>query len=666
MLRLTLRTLLAYLDDTLEPGQARDIGKKVAESDVAQQTVERIKTVTRRRRLSAPRVEPDDHSTDPNVIAEYLDNVLPSDQVTDLETAALENDTRLAEVAACHQILTLVLGEPAKVPQTARRQMYKLVRGPESLPYRKPTEAPVVGVAAPQVVDEYQDDDLLESLLGPRNVLWMVALLVAVGLLAVSIYLAIPPAPPAATQGYVAVAPAARPDPKPKPTEVVPVKKPDAPPAARDPGESGPPPREVGGNVAPATKPPETERTDLAAWDGRTHPLLFRRPGTDGWENVAVPVPPTAPADPKAPPKAAPADLRVSSKDTLLALPGFLADLKLDTKVRVRLHGQVPDAGAGPGVLAESRVTLYVAPPALDADLTLHAGRIFLSAPEAAGPKTVQVRVRGEVWVVTLADARTEVGIDLIGEPPPGSLGEAIPESPRAVLSLGVLAGSAAVRIETATIPVPQGAVLTWDSQIGLAALAPADDRALVARWLRPTPKDAALDGLVASVRTIGKEFAVEFNAIAQNEMTEKAPRRVLAMWMLGAVNDLSSLIDALDRSDLAPPREAAARALVHWVAQDPEREQAFATELDKKTAVSPSRDVILPLVRGTITADKDVAVLFGYLTNEKVAVRELARLQLARIDPMSARDSKYDAATGRQAKAWQDLFEKRAAKAKK
>src|SRR4051812_24874025 len=123
MLRLTLRTLLAYLDDTLEPAQARDIGKKVAESEVARQTVERIKTVTRRRRLSAPRLEPDDLSTDPNVIAEYLDNVLPSDQVTDLETAALDNDTRLAEVAACHQILTLVLGEPAKVPQTARRRM---------------------------------------------------------------------------------------------------------------------------------------------------------------------------------------------------------------------------------------------------------------------------------------------------------------------------------------------------------------------------------------------------------------------------------------------------------------------------------------------------------------------------------------------------------------
>ena len=172
MLRLTLRTLLAYLDDTLDPTQAKDIGKKVAESEFAQETVDRIKTVTRRRRLSAPAIVADDHSTDPNAIAEYLDNVLPADEVAELEQSALDNDVRLAEIAACHQILTLVLGEPAKVPPTARRRMYRLVSGPESIPYRQPAAAaPVAGVVGPAAVDEFQDhdDDLLGSFLGPRK-----------------------------------------------------------------------------------------------------------------------------------------------------------------------------------------------------------------------------------------------------------------------------------------------------------------------------------------------------------------------------------------------------------------------------------------------------------------------------------------------------------------
>ena len=172
MLRLTLRTLLAYLDDTLEPTQARQIGQKVAESDLAQATVERIKTVTRRRRLTAPAVETDNPTADPNTIAEYLDNVLPAEQLAEVEQSALDDDVMLAELAASHQILTLVLGEPARVPPTARRRMYRLVRGPESLPYRRPTEAgvPVAGVAPSADADD-AEDDVLGAVFGPRKVL---------------------------------------------------------------------------------------------------------------------------------------------------------------------------------------------------------------------------------------------------------------------------------------------------------------------------------------------------------------------------------------------------------------------------------------------------------------------------------------------------------------
>ena len=53
-MRLTLRTLLAYLDDTLQPTEIKQIGQKVAESDAAQELVARIKQVTRRRRLTTP------------------------------------------------------------------------------------------------------------------------------------------------------------------------------------------------------------------------------------------------------------------------------------------------------------------------------------------------------------------------------------------------------------------------------------------------------------------------------------------------------------------------------------------------------------------------------------------------------------------------------------
>ena len=53
-MRLTLRTLLAWLDDTLQPTQVREIGGQVSESPFAQELSERIHRVTRQRRLSVP------------------------------------------------------------------------------------------------------------------------------------------------------------------------------------------------------------------------------------------------------------------------------------------------------------------------------------------------------------------------------------------------------------------------------------------------------------------------------------------------------------------------------------------------------------------------------------------------------------------------------------
>src|SRR5437588_7122625 len=135
-MRLTLRTLLAYLDDTLPPDQAREIGQKVADSHVAQELMERIKKVTRRRGLTVPPAAGPER-IDANTVAEYLDNDLPADRVAEVEEMALNSDVHLAEIAACHQILTLVLGEPAHVPPTARERMYGLVQGKESEPHRR-------------------------------------------------------------------------------------------------------------------------------------------------------------------------------------------------------------------------------------------------------------------------------------------------------------------------------------------------------------------------------------------------------------------------------------------------------------------------------------------------------------------------------------------------
>ena len=122
-MRLTLRTLLAYLDDRLPPANAREIGQKINNSPFTTDLVERIRDVKRRRRLADPgKAQP---MIEPNLIAEYLDDQLTPDLVARIEREILASDAMLAEVAASHEILGL-LRDPVTVEPRLRDRLYGL------------------------------------------------------------------------------------------------------------------------------------------------------------------------------------------------------------------------------------------------------------------------------------------------------------------------------------------------------------------------------------------------------------------------------------------------------------------------------------------------------------------------------------------------------------
>jgi hypothetical protein len=125
-MRLTLRNLLNYMDDMLEPSDAAEIRKKVEESQFASDLLQRTRTVVGRMRLGSPKVTGRGMGVDANTVSDYLDHVLDSEDVQEFEKICLESDIHLAEVAGCHQILALVLGEPASVDPKTRDRMYQL------------------------------------------------------------------------------------------------------------------------------------------------------------------------------------------------------------------------------------------------------------------------------------------------------------------------------------------------------------------------------------------------------------------------------------------------------------------------------------------------------------------------------------------------------------
>ena len=162
-MRLTLRTLLAYMDDILEPGDHEELGKKIEASDFATELIHRSRDTVRRLRLSAPAVVSEGSDDvldgldlgDANSVAEYLDNTLPPEQVAEFERMCLEPgvqpDMHLAEVASCHHVLTMVLGEPADVGSDLKSRMYKL---PEQLSGGKRLRIESAHVAAPPMPGE--------------------------------------------------------------------------------------------------------------------------------------------------------------------------------------------------------------------------------------------------------------------------------------------------------------------------------------------------------------------------------------------------------------------------------------------------------------------------------------------------------------------------------
>jgi len=142
-MRLTLRTLLAYMDDFLEQEDKEDIAEKLKNNEQATALLERIKEVMSRARLGAPQVIGSGMARDPNSVAEYLESTLAPEQVKLLETICLESDVHLGEVGAVHHIVTMILSEPAQVDPASRQRMYGLIDQPAPAKQPEPTAAAV-------------------------------------------------------------------------------------------------------------------------------------------------------------------------------------------------------------------------------------------------------------------------------------------------------------------------------------------------------------------------------------------------------------------------------------------------------------------------------------------------------------------------------------------
>lgn len=680
MPRLTLRTLLAYIDDTLEPHQARALGRKVAASPEAKQLIERIKKVTRRRRLHAPIPDgTEDDVSDPNTVAEYLSDTLDSDQLKPYELTCLNSDVHLAEAAACHQILTLVMTEPVRVPPTANQRMYKLVEPPASDPNRKPGKGLPVAGATPPLADHPDGDEPDAALLlgmkrysasdswaGRLGLVGAVAVMSL--LLVVAVMMALPQKPPAAPESSrdfayrTTPAPSGKPTaPDPKPTEpkddpktepkTEPKTDPKVDPMVEPKGDPGP----VLGDVV---KPPLQGRELVGKLETPNVLVLTRGPD---------PAAPWLHADPN--------DPGLFSGESVMALPGYKADVRLATDVVVHLWGHVPEQVPFEDLrqvmtrlrILESRVRFHPPPQGFAADLTLEAGRVYLTTLRPTGAK-IRVRIASEVWDVTLSNDKAEVMVQANTAYTPGTpLAREGGEKPRTDARLAVTRGSARVvcpgRFKKFD-SLSAGMEMTWDSKTNLVTeprpypkgdpLTERDGMLLQADYGRAVQKalsDTAtrlsardgvrvlLEGRINSpdLAFLSKpvDIAVAVNAVR------------FAIYAYAAIADgseapaiLGNLYDQLANAERGFARQAAVSAVSAWIGRDPGNTAIlFSVMTSRKRLPEDVADHILRLLRGyssEAAGDTNaVDALIKDLDDDNIVIREAALANLiAFFDP--------------------------------
>jgi hypothetical protein len=666
MAQLTLRTLLAYLDDTLEPALARQLGAKVAESELAQEIIERIKKVTRRRGLKAPTPTPDDDGvSDPNTVAEYLSNTLDGEQVTRLEETCLDSDVHLAEVAACHQILTLVLTEPVRVPPRARQRMYKLVPPPASAPNRRPGKTLPVGGVAPRTGERPELDDADDALLlgmgrfSARSLPGRLLLVATAGalavLLAIAVFMALPPRPgePPETHRYAAATPHPPDVPTPvTPTFGLPVAPPPHVPGATPPDQNPPPEivppeqpeKKPAPPKAPAVPAARADRVPLGKVEGLNVIVLARPDGAPAWARL----------DPAG-------ESTVTGQDQVLCLPGFKADVQLDTGVKVHLWGNVPELL--PARLLEARVRFHQPERKagntgedFDADLTLLGGRVYLSTNKPAGGR-VRVRFADQVWDVTLADPKTDVLVELTaGYDPGGPAIRAGGPPPHVEVQAAVVRGAAGIVPHGRGKPldkVAAPAVVSWDSKTHrltvpkpIAAGNSYYDKFLL---VGSEPGKAVQKALTDMAVRLGERNGI--NLLLAEYLTEPPDAGrgwavVVAVYAQAAVavgdaagDDLKPLIDILTEEGRGYVRQAVVNALSAWIAHDPGNAARLEPVLAGKIRRDGEPELILRLLRGYVAPGKagpnDLDKLVDLLNDPSVAVRELAQWNLLNfVDP--------------------------------
>lgn len=646
-MRLTLRTLLAWLDDTLPPTQVREIGKQVSESPFAQELVERIHRVTRQRRLTVPsKTGPE--ATDPNLVASYLDNDLEPEQVAEYEKKCLTSDVNLAEAASVHQILSL-LGQKVQVPGEAKTRMYQMVKGREAILPPQPngiqpvTPEPVTKPIHPWVVPEPPQRPLVQRF-GP-----VAACLLLIALLSWSAWKSLTPVsrdtqaqpttPAASAEAGLAAG---------TETEAV-------PPAAPDLSQAPVISETVTGPPKEAEKPEIKSRsgqTDEQASASKKTVVALSPPESKAEQAVPISAPTIPPGSVGVLEKTDGVILRyntdkrewvriteatgLNADDRILCLAPFRARIAL---------GKLPVTLVG-----ETQLRLSGKAAGQDAAFELVHGRVLIAPSKTQG--TMKIEFANRSVAVDLPSVGT-LGIERVAQ---WRFGQPVTEPPSLVIHASAGQHSVAVERDHETLIGP-GSVLVDPT----ARIKPRTEKILPSWLTEAEPSNRELKLRDEFLHSFSADRPVLADIVAATE-DEREEMKRLSIAAVRALGDLSLLTPILDRQDDAVSRRVTIEALRDYLSSGPEALKRLREQLKQDFGENTSVIVekLLTGFSGEESAVKETLPRLVELLSprtDSIGIRELALDNLKILTGRGDLGYNADDPEGEGLQAWRTLL---------
>jgi hypothetical protein len=330
----------------------------------------------------------------------------------------------------------------------------------------------------------------------------------------------------------------------------------------------------------------------------------------------------------------------VQSGDLLVGMPGAVVD---SANGAVGLLFQADLDRSSPHPIREAGVIVH-ANADTDLDMTLDRGRVDLTNLKKKGPAHVHLRVQKAVWDLTLAEPGTKIALELYGRWPAGVSFTKKPgpkDVPTASLIFLVLKGDVTLKhgaIEHTLSAPPGAAMIEWDNFHGQDEtpnyLKELPGWAVPDKSARAKLVQAVLEKFRRAIQTKSLAKALD-QFVASEDMNE----RRLALFVMGATDDLLHLADTLRNAKHPDVWDNGVQALRHWIGRAPGQDQilykAFI-EVGKYEPVHAETAVQLLHSFGEddLAQPETYQTLIDYLEHDKLAIRGLAYWHLIRLVP--------------------------------